>query len=121
MTQLRRLICWYLIAGSLLAMPGCGKLKYRDILDTLSGARSATLSWNASTKNADGTPISDLAGYRIRYGTSAGVYTTTIDAGNVRTYTVSGLEPGKYYFVVQAYDSNGNVSVNSLEVTKTIE
>jgi hypothetical protein len=31
----------------------------------------ATLSWTAPTENTDGTTLANLAGYRIRYGTSA--------------------------------------------------
>jgi hypothetical protein len=33
---------------------------------------TATLTWDAPTTNADGTPLTDLAGYRIYYGTTSG-------------------------------------------------
>jgi hypothetical protein len=64
------------------------------------------LSWNAPTTNTDGTPLTDLAGYKVHMGTSSGNYTTVVDIGNVTTYTVSNLAPGTYYFVVTAYDSS---------------
>jgi hypothetical protein len=55
--------------------------------------------------NTDGTPLTDLAGYKIYYGTTSGTYTTSIDVGNVTNYTLTGLTPGlTYYIAVTAYD-----------------
>ncbi len=49
--------------------------------------------------------IGTVAVDKVYVGTTSGVYTTTIDVGNVTTYTVTGLQPGRtYYFVVSAYD-----------------
>jgi hypothetical protein len=85
-------------------------------------AGKAVLNWNANTE-------SDLAGYKIYYGTSArtgshptGGYTMgPIDAGNATAYTVNNLENGKkYYFSVTAYDTSNNESDFSGEVNKTI-
>lgn len=81
---------------------------------------SATLTWDAPTTNEDGTPLNDLAGYNIYYGTSSGVYTTTIPTENIITYTVGNLIPGIYYFVVTAVDTSGNESNYSNEVNKAI-
>jgi hypothetical protein len=81
---------------------------------------SATLSWNAPTTNTDGTPLTDLAGYKVHMGTSSGNYATVVDIGNVTTYSVSNLAPGTYYFVVTAYDSSSNESSFSNEASKTI-
>src|SRR5687767_6502029 len=39
---------------------------------------TAALAWVAPTQNADGSPLSDLAGYRILYGTTPGDYTKTV-------------------------------------------
>src|SRR5205085_7771374 len=70
-----------------------------------------TLAWDPNTE-------SDLAGYKVYIGTASGVYTTTIDVGNVTTYTVTGLAPGAtYYFVVTAYDTGGLESGFSNEVS----
>ena len=74
------------------------------------------LTWDAPTTNADGTPLTDLAGYKIYYGTSSGSYTTTVDAGNVTTYNVPALPSGTYYFAVTAVDTSGNESDYSNEV-----
>ncbi len=81
---------------------------------------SATLAWSAPTTNTDGTPLTDLAGYKVYYGTSSGNYTQSINIGNVTTYTVSNLSPGTYYFSVTSYDSSGIESTYSNEVSKTI-
>lgn len=80
----------------------------------------ATLGWNAPTTNVDGTTLTDLAGYKIYYGTSPGNYTEVVDVGNTTTYVVNNLTPGTYYFVVTAYNIYGAESNNSNEASKTI-
>lgn len=76
---------------------------------------AATLEWEASTD-------SDLAGYRVFVGRASGVYTETIDVGNVLQYPLSTLEPGaSYYLAVTAYDHWGNQSDYSPEVSYTPE
>lgn len=96
-------------------------------------AGSATLSWNANTET-------DLAGYKIYYGTSARTgtnpgsattqplpkcglcgYSTSVNVGNVRTYTISSLTNNTtYYFSVSAYDTSNNESAFSTQVSKLI-
>ncbi len=62
---------------------------------------------------------SDLAGYNIHYGTSRGIYDTTIDVGNQTSYIATGLISGNtYYFAISAYNANGNESAYSGEVYK---
>ncbi|PIS30407.1 MAG: hypothetical protein CO001_03190 [Candidatus Portnoybacteria bacterium CG_4_8_14_3_um_filter_40_10] len=88
-------------------------------------AGSATISWNANTE-------SDLAGYKIYYGTASRTgtdpktcglcgYSTSLNVGNVRTYTFSSLTNGQtYYFSVTAYDTSNNESSFSSQVSKFI-
>src|SRR3972149_603400 len=86
-----------------------------------ANAGEAILTWDPPTTNTDGTPLTDLAGYKIHYGTTSGNYTTVIDVGNVTTYTVTNLTNNvTYYFATTAYDSSGNESGYSNEVSKTI-
>jgi hypothetical protein len=81
-------------------------------------ASVVALSWNAPTANADGTTLTDLDGYKIYYGTSSGDYSEYIDVGNVLSYMVSDLENGVvYYFAVTAYDTSGNESDHSNDVS----
>jgi hypothetical protein len=81
---------------------------------------AVTLSWDAPTTNADGTPLGDLAGYKVYDGGSAGSYTMSTDVGNVTTATLEGYPEGTYYFTVVAYDTSGNESDYSNEVVATL-
>jgi len=83
---------------------------------------SATLSWSVPTQNTDGTPLTDLSGYHIYYGTSASALTTTITLASAgeTSYVVTGLAPGTYYFAVVAYNSAGIDSPESNVASKTI-
>jgi len=83
---------------------------------------SATLSWHAPTTRTDGTPLTNLAGYRIRYGTANGSYPNqlTIPNGGLTSAVVENLPPATYYFVISAYDLQGMESANSSPVSKTI-
>jgi hypothetical protein len=78
-----------------------------------AAAGNVTLSWDANTET-------DLAGYKLYYGTATGVYSTTINTGNVTTYTISSLPAGTYYFAVKAYNASGLESGYSNEVSTTI-
>lgn len=75
-----------------------------------------TLAWDPPTDET-GSALPDVAGYRLRYGTSAGTYATTVDIGTANSCTVSELAPGTYYFTVTAYDSSGNESDYSNETS----
>ncbi|MGD0502424.1 MAG: putative Ig domain-containing protein [Steroidobacteraceae bacterium] len=83
---------------------------------------SASLSWTAPTLNTDGSPVTNLVGYHIYYGTSAGALTSMIDVAAAATteYEISNLTSGTYYFVVMAYNSWGFESAASNQASKTI-
>jgi hypothetical protein len=85
-----------------------------------SGA--ATLYWIPPTQNTNGTPITNLAGFHIYYGTSANALTTTItvEGGSSTTYTITSLSAGTYYFSVVAYNTEGVDSPDSNVESKTI-
>lgn len=85
---------------------------------------TATLSWSSNTE-------SDLAGYKIYYGTSPrtdscppGGYPDKIDVGKTETpekptYTIRNLEINKtYYFSITSYDTSNNESCFSEEISK---
>jgi hypothetical protein len=84
--------------------------------NTTSG--SITLAWDAPT-NIDGTPVVNVAGYNVHYGTSSGSYDKKVNTGTQTTCTINGLVPGTYYLAVTCYDSSGNESAFSNEVSKT--
>jgi hypothetical protein len=86
------------------------------------GTGSATLSWAPPTQNLDGSPLSDLAGYKIYYGNRAGDYHTSIHIDNpgMTIYVVEYLTPNTYYFVLTAINSSGVESRFSNEVSKLV-
>lgn len=104
--------------------------------------QSASLVWQSPTRNVDGSCADDIAGYRVSYGpTSGGSYTGNqtvyLSQGSVSctqsgydsqcglsvyscSSTVSGLQPGIWYFAVQALDNEGQRSGYSGEASKEI-
>lgn len=82
---------------------------------------SATLSWTPPTENTDGTALTNLAGYRILYGSSASALSTTVQVANagLTTYVID-LAPGTYYFAVKAYTASGAESSASNVVAKVV-
>jgi hypothetical protein len=89
---------------------------------TVVSTGRATLSWTAPTENTDGSTLSNLSGYRIRYGTSATTLTQTIVISNasVTTYVVEDLAPATWFFAVTAVTSSGAESTHSNVASKQI-
>lgn len=84
-------------------------------LTSIVSAETVGLAWNANTE-------SDLSGYRVYVGTESRAYRMPIDVGNTTAYEVLDLEAGiTYFFAVTAYDTSGNESGFSNEVTETVE
>jgi hypothetical protein len=83
-----------------------------------AGGGTLTVSWQAPTTNTDGTPLKDLTGYTIHYGTRSGSYSTkmSIDDPSATQAVIRGLKPGAdYFFVVSADSATGRHSVLSSE------
>jgi hypothetical protein len=82
----------------------------------------AELTWTAPTLNEDGTPLTNLAGYKVRYGQTPGALTTTRDIANPATtsVTIEGLSSGTWYFTVASYTNAGVESAPTGAVSKTI-
>jgi hypothetical protein len=74
------------------------------------------------TENTDGSALTDLAGYKIRYGRSSTELSETIDLTNpsLNRYLVENLSAGTWYFAVTAVNNQGVSSVPSNVATKTI-
>ncbi|ANO52068.1 putative Ig domain-containing protein [Woeseia oceani] len=83
---------------------------------------SATLTWAAPSLNTDGTPLVDLSGYRIYWGTTSGNYDNSVTINNpgLTTYVVENLAPGTYEFVSTALNAAGMESGYSNPVSRTI-
>jgi hypothetical protein len=89
---------------------------------TQGGSGTATLSWSAPTENTNGTPVTNLAGYHIYYGTSATHLNQTerISDAGATTYTVDNLTSGTWYFSINAYTGAGAESAVSNVASLTI-
>lgn len=84
---------------------------------------NVTLSWVAPTANTNGTPLTDLNGYKIYYGTSPTQLTDSVALANTKllSYVLAGLTAGEtYYFAICATASDGTQSALSDVVTRTI-
>ncbi len=93
-----------------------------DVTVVATGNGTALLSWTPPTENTDGSTLTDLAGYRIYYGTASGTYTDniTIDNPGLTSYQIDNLTPADWYFVITSLNSSGTESTFSNEVRKTI-
>jgi hypothetical protein len=77
-------------------------------------AASAILSWAANTD-------SDLGGYIAFWGGASRTYSNQSDVGTARSLTIPGLVAGNtYFFAVKAYDTTGNQSAFSSEVSLSV-
>lgn len=83
---------------------------------------SATVSWAAPTVNTDGSAVTNLAGYRVSYGSSASVLSQVVQVANpaATSYVINTLQAGTYYFAAKAYTTTGVESALSNVVSKTV-
>lgn len=82
-----------------------------DFLITSASAKGDfDFIWKANSE-------SDLAGYKIYYGTSPGVYGASEKLDKATEAAITGLTYGnKYYVALTAYDASGNESAKSREI-----
>jgi hypothetical protein len=83
---------------------------------------AAELTWIPPTQNTDGSVLTNLAGYKIHYGTSASTLTQTVTISNpgLTAYTMSDLPAGNYYFAITAYSTTGDESPLSGVIATTL-
>ena len=79
--------------------------------------RLANVSWTAPATNVDGSPLTDLASYRVRYGISPEQYTNVVSVDAPLTSTQLTVTGGALYVVVSAVNAAGVESAFSSEVT----
>jgi predicted phage tail protein len=83
-----------------------------------TGASVATANAQVYSAVWDANTDPYTVGYRVFGGTSSGVYSWSVDAGNQTSATLPALPPGAtYYFVVRAYNSAGQLGAPSNEAT----
>ena len=83
-----------------------------DIDVTSVTLASVTLQWQPPTENTDGTPLTDLAGYRIYYGVDPAELSSLIELPNpgLTTYVVEELTPSTWYFAMTSVNDQGQES-----------
>jgi fibronectin type 3 domain-containing protein len=92
----------------------CGLFLSSVLAVSLHAGQSIKLSWTPAVST-------NVAGYKIYYGTQSLSYSNSIAAGNVTNLTVAGFCPGKtYYFSATTYDSAGNESSFASETSYTV-
>lgn len=86
-------------------------------LTGVARAGSVTFSWLPNSE-------SDLAGYKLHYGPVPGIYTDVVDCGLQAAdesgrvfYTAQGVPDGNTFYALTAYDSAGNESGYSAELS----
>jgi hypothetical protein len=96
----------FAVAGSLLCVGSSDSFA--------QNTQNVTLGWNPSSST-------NVAGYRVYYGTTSGNYTSSTNVGNQLASGISGLQSAlTYFFVVTAYDISNRESLPSNEVSYQI-
>jgi fibronectin type 3 domain-containing protein len=82
---------------------------------TVRAGQSVTISWNPSV-------ATNVAGYKIYYGTTSHSYVTNVAVGvPANAVTINGLVDGKtYFFAATTYDAARNESALSAEAAYTV-
>jgi len=120
-------------SGNLSGTPGAGNVgnNANIVISVTDGTSSASqsgsganamLTWNIPTQNTDGTPLTDLAGFHIYYGTSATNLDQSVKIANpaLTSYVVGNLAPGTWYFSINDYTTTGTESSVSNIASTTI-
>ena len=81
------------------------------------------MTWAAPSLNTDGSALTDVSGFRVYYGTSAGNLSKSADVAgaSTRSYLVNGLSAATtYYFAVATKNAAGVVSLPSTTVSQRL-
>ena len=70
---------------------------------------SVTLRWSQPRKNIDGSALTDLAGYHVRWGRDPKNLSNTMDLAfaGYSWITLTDLSVGLWYFSIRSYNSRG--------------
>lgn len=84
-------------------------------------AQGVTLEWEPPTQNTNGTPLTNLAGYRVRYGSSPSALSQSVAVSQASATgtVISSLTAGTWHFSVHAVTAGGAESVGSNPVSAT--
>jgi len=93
-----------------------------DITVATVAVGRATLSWTAPAERTDGSVLTNLAGFRIYYGSAPYdlPYSVEIRDPGANSWVIEDLTQGTWYFAATAFDSAGVESMRTNAVSKTI-
>jgi hypothetical protein len=93
-----------------------------DVSVNQIAAGMATLSWEPPTENADGSPLTNLAGYRLYYGRNSDNLTQVVVLNNpgLTRYVIENLTPARWFFEMTSVNAEGVESRRSPTASKTI-
>jgi Putative Ig domain len=88
-----------------------------------SGTGAATIDWVPPSANTNGSRLTDLAGIRIYYGTSASSlgHMVQVASATATRATIGNLAAGTWYFAGVAYTTTGVESAMSHIVSASIQ
>jgi hypothetical protein len=87
---------------------------------TVQVVSQVAITWVPPTRNVDGSPLTDLAGYRIYVGQFSGQYTDVLPVSNAAaTQHALELASGSYFVTMTAVDAAGNESGYANEIVRT--
>ena len=87
-----------------------------------AGSRTVSISWVPPTTYEDGSALTNLAGYRVHYGTSPTNLsaTMTISSAGITRQVMDSLASGTWYFALTAYTTDGTESVQSAVISASV-
>jgi hypothetical protein len=90
--------------------------------DIIRDSHTAILNWTPVRNKTDRTTLTNLAGYKVYYGTSPHPVTAVVLSNpTLTTYQITNLSSGTWYFAVAAYTSDGIEGVQSNVASKTVQ
>jgi len=103
---------WFIVSTAIILLvfvSGCGS-SVNGIDCVQASAAGLTLKWDPPTTDEDGSPLTDLEGYKIYYGAADNDLVESVDVGPNTSYTITPSVQGKWYFAVTAYNLSGTES-----------
>jgi len=93
-----------------------------DVSVNQIAAGAATISWDPPIENADGSPLTNLAGYRIYYGRNPDNLARVVVLNNpgLIRHVIENLTPARWHFEMTSVNGDGIESRRSPTASKTI-
>ena len=86
------------------------------VMASIASAETVSISFTPPTENTDGTPLTDLSHYTLKYGAVSGTHTESKQIASDKTSDTVTVQAGHWCFVMTASDLTGNESTDSNEV-----